>query len=124
MFFPRRRATLPIRRTVRGLPHVGSTGTSDDDLGHQSAHRPHLSGGHTSGINTIRFSPHGKRVATASWDMTARIWDATTGALLARLSGQGDFVLDVAFSPDGLRVVTASRDTRARTSMRAPAGSC
>jgi WD40 repeat protein len=60
------------------------------------------------------FSPDGSRVVTASYDNTARVWDATTGKLLATpLEHQGP-VSNAAFSPDGTRVVTASADHTAR----------
>ncbi len=51
---------------------------------------------------------------TASWDETARIWDADSGAQLAILRGHRGFVKSAAFSPDGERVVTASDDGTAR----------
>jgi dipeptidyl aminopeptidase/acylaminoacyl peptidase len=54
------------------------------------------------------------RVLTASYDGTARVWDAATGREIARLQGHGDWVLSAAFSPDGTRIVTASRDRTAR----------
>ena len=34
---------------------------------------------HGGGIKSIRFSPEGKRVVTASFDDTAQVWDARTG---------------------------------------------
>ena len=51
---------------------------------------------------------------TASWDETARIWDAETGAVLRTLEGHDRLVRWCAFSPDGSRVVTASLDKTAR----------
>jgi WD40 repeat protein len=60
------------------------------------------------------FSPDGKRIATASVDHTARVWDAATGRLLATLTGHSGPVNDAAFSPDGSRIVTASDDGMAR----------
>jgi len=50
-------------------------------------------------------------VATASWDNTARIWNAQTGAEIARLP-HSDSVNAVSFSYDDALVVTTSRDRR------------
>ena len=65
-------------------------------------------------LNSAAFSPDGSRVVTASDDNTARLWDATTGAALATLSGHTKPVKSAVFSPDGSRVVTASDDNTAR----------
>ncbi len=54
------------------------------------------------------FSPDGSRIATASDDATARIWDVATGKQIAVLQHKAS-VLTVAFSPDGSRVVTGSK---------------
>jgi len=32
--------------------------------------------GHADGVWSAAFSPDGKRIVTASWDNTARLWDA------------------------------------------------
>jgi WD40 repeat protein len=61
----------------------------------------------------VAFSPDGTRVATASDDHTARVFDPATGTEHARLT-HDDWVRAVAFSPDGTRVATASRDGTAR----------
>ncbi len=58
------------------------------------------------------FSPDGRRIATASQDKTARIWDAATGEEILRLD-YSDVVACVAFSPDGRRLVTGSNDATA-----------
>ena len=61
------------------------------------------------------FSPDGKRIVTASWDKTARLWDAETHQQIgAPLVGHEGAVNSAAFSPDGKRIVTASRDETAR----------
>jgi len=58
----------------------------------------------------MAFSPDGKRVATASGDKTAKVWDAASGQALLTLRGHSSYVQDVAFSPDGKRLATASGD--------------
>jgi Tol biopolymer transport system component/TPR repeat protein len=60
------------------------------------------------------YSPDGTRMVTASYDKTARIWDARTGAQLAVLSGHAGIVMSAAYSSDGTRIVTASADKTAR----------
>jgi hypothetical protein len=66
--------------------------------------------GHTSVVGSVAFSADSKRVASASFDTTARVWDAGTGKVITVLSGHGRGVLAVAFAPDGNSVVTGSLD--------------
>ena len=70
--------------------------------------------GHADIVISAAYSPDGRRIVTASWDKTARIWDAATGAQLAVLSGHGGLVVSARYSPDGRRIVTASIDKTAR----------
>jgi len=65
-------------------------------------------------VVSAAFSPDGSRIVTASYDNTARLWDAKTGAALTTLSGHTDHLDGAAFSPDSNRVVTASWDGTAR----------
>jgi hypothetical protein len=55
-----------------------------------------------------------RMASTASWDDTARIWDAASGLAVAILKGHADDVNSAVFSPDGLHLVTTSKDTTAR----------
>jgi WD40 repeat protein len=61
----------------------------------------------------VAFSADGTKVASASRDRSARVFDAATGAQLARLDHDGQ-VSAVAFSADGTKVATASHDRSAR----------
>lgn len=69
---------------------------------------------HQGWVFAAGFSPDGRRVVTASADETARIWDVSSGQLIAVLTGHTSAVRSAAFSPDGRHIVTASRDETAR----------
>ena len=58
--------------------------------------------GHTSAVNKVVFDKQGNRIATASSDGTARIWDAENGKELQRLGGYQDDqrVNAIAFNPN------------------------
>jgi WD40 repeat protein len=62
--------------------------------------------GHTAAVVAVAFSPDGRRVATASADHTARIWETETGKELQRMEDPRFPLRFLAFSPDGRRLVT------------------
>src|SRR5262249_35018646 len=77
--------------------------------------------GHDNPIVSARFSPDGRKVATASMDGTARVWDTATGKQLLRLDAPTCGFSFAALSPDGTRVLTAHTGHVA-TFVREPGG--
>jgi len=65
-------------------------------------------------IRSAVFDSSGARVLTASSDNIARLWDAATGAELAILRGNQNWILTAAFDPSGARVLTFDDDKTAR----------
>jgi WD40 repeat protein len=65
-------------------------------------------------VRSASFSPDGACIITASYDRTARIWDASSGEEIVCLRGHEDWVQSAAFLPDPARIVTASEDRTAR----------
>src|SRR5262249_47458336 len=67
--------------------------------------------GHTGIVNSVAYSPDGKRLASASHDRTVKVWDAQTGKELRNFNGLGRFgegpLQAIVFSPDGKRLAGA-----------------
>lgn len=70
--------------------------------------------GHTNLVQSVAYSPDGRRLATSSWDGTARMWDPATGSEFATLRGHVGDVNSVAFSPDGSLLATSGDDQTIR----------
>lgn len=78
--------------------------------------------GHTDVVWSAVYNSDGTRIATASSDGTARVWDATTGKEILRVQGstysdsdpEAGFVWYAALSPDGKLLATAGGDDIAR----------
>jgi WD40 repeat protein len=66
----------------------------------------------TASVRTAVFSPDHKLLVTVTErDPVVRLWDATTGAAVARLNGHITAPNSVAFHPSGSLLATGSPDT-------------
>jgi WD40 repeat protein len=59
---------------------------------------------------SVKFSPDGTQIVSASWDHTVKIWSVATGACLHTLEGHTDVVSSAEYSPDGKNIVSGSWD--------------
>ncbi len=66
--------------------------------------------GHRSVVNALAFSPDGKHLASASWDMDVKVWEVASGRNTATFEGHARGVNAVAFRADGKMLASAGDD--------------
>src|SRR5215472_15125153 len=96
---PKRPMTMLWRPRFTNLPLVRTRGIRNDLI---------MSKQVNTRVWSVAFSPNGSRIISGSEDKTVRVWDATSGEELKRLTGHTHWVRSVAFSPDGSRIVSGS----------------
>ena len=70
--------------------------------------------GHSSRVTALGWSPNGKWIASASYDKTVQVWDATNGKQLLTYKEHRGHVNALAWSPDNMRIASASDDGTVR----------
>ena len=66
--------------------------------------------GHEDTIRAVAITPDGRRVVSASSDLTVRVWNLNTGRQEQLLEGHDHTVQAVTVSPDGRFIASASSD--------------
>ena len=79
--------------------------------------------GYSSLVYSVAFSHDSTRLASASWDNTVKMWDASSGACLQTLEGHSELVNSVAFSHDLTRLASTSDDSTVKV-WDASSGAC
>ncbi|KAJ1900558.1 Lissencephaly-1 [Kickxella alabastrina] len=69
---------------------------------------------HQAPVTRVRFHPHYTVVASASEDMTVKIWDTESASFERTLKGHTKAVQDIAFDAKGAVLVTCSADLTLR----------
>jgi len=67
-----------------------------------------------SEVNSLDFSPDGKRLVTAGGDFLAHVWDVETGKEIVAKIRHESSISSAVFSPDGRHILTSSSDRTAR----------
>lgn len=63
-----------------------------------------------AGVSSLAFSPDGTRLASGDNNGIVRIWEVTTGKLLAQRRDHAWTVFSVGFGPDGQQVISVGMD--------------
>lgn len=91
------------------IAHVGRAAPAEGEPAPPAVTRRTIDA-HAGPLERVVFSPDGARLAAASDDDLAYVFDVASGKLIEKLNGHSASVYDVAWRPDGAELATASVD--------------
>ena len=106
-------ATLPscsVDANPLSTTKLMATKTSPPKIGNRSLPICRMVG-HQQPVVQVGFSPNGRLIASASFDKSVRLWDATTGKFVTAMRGHIERVYQVCWSADSRFLVSGSKDS-------------
>jgi eukaryotic-like serine/threonine-protein kinase len=107
-------ATRRVRFNGDSTELVAASADGSVEIWSMVSRDPVVSLRHQKRVNYAEFSSDGRHIVTASWDNTARKWNARTGAAATPPLRHDNPVNWARFDPSGKKIVTASRDKTVR----------
>lgn len=108
--------TVPLVMTATGTYQLAQQPkTTPKTITQQSRPQPntlYVCNGHSSRITALAWSPDGKRIASASYDKTVQLWNASNGQHLLTYRSHLQRVYALAWSPDSTRIVSGGDDIK------------
>src|SRR5258708_14039206 len=89
-------AGIPVAYRPPALPRISKQAT----LPKPQKTTRHICTGHTSRVTAVTWSPGGTQIATASYDKTVRVWDASQGSSIITYHGHRHRLQPLPSSPD------------------------
>jgi hypothetical protein len=103
-----RSQTPPVRSPAQPAHTTAAEPLALISLWDLRTHKQHHLHGHRSTVTAVAWTPDGHGLVSASWDRSVRLWNITTGTLVARHNAFSALVRDVAVHPRGAWVAAGA----------------
>ncbi|MBD0340551.1 MAG: WD40 repeat domain-containing protein, partial [Microcoleus sp. Co-bin12] len=67
--------------------------------------------GHSHSVKAVAITPDGKRAISGSTDKTLKVWDLSSGNVIASFAGESS-IASCAIAPDGVTIVAGDESGR------------